>query len=89
MKSVLRSQEQENKRNTEEQGTFTPIVLTVKGVIGPEDNRLSIAKKNAIKTGEQYDDVTQETRASSSPHVLERLKSLHTTTQLVNLKTMH
>ena len=45
LKSVLRSHEKEKKTQYNarvmevEQGTFTPIVLTVKGVIGPEGNR--------------------------------------------------
>ena len=44
LKSVLQSHEQEKKRNYNtriievEQGTLTPIVVTVKGVMGPETN---------------------------------------------------
>ena len=45
IKSVLRNHEQEKKRQYNarvmeiEQGTFTPIIVTIKGVMGLESNR--------------------------------------------------
>ena len=60
IKSILRSHEQtkKTKYNTRvmevEQGTFTPIVLTIKGVMAPEASRFhkTLAEKLATKTGE-------------------------------------
>ena len=55
-----------------EQGTFTPIVLTVKGVTGPEASRYhkTLAEKIATKTGERYDDITRLMRIKISFLVL-------------------
>ena len=78
LKSVLRSHEQEKKRNYNarvmevEQGTFTPIVVTVKGVMGPEANcyHKTLAEKISTKTGERYSDVTRLIRVKASFLVL-------------------
>ena len=55
-----------------EQGTFTPIILTVKGVMGPEGNRYhkTLASKIAEKSGERYDDVMRVIRVKTSFLVL-------------------
>ena len=55
-----------------EQGTFTPIVVTVKGVVGQEGNRFhkALADKIAVKTGEKYDDITRLIRTKLSFLVL-------------------
>ena len=55
-----------------EQGTFTPLVLTVKGVMAPEASRFhkTLANKIATKTGERYDDVTRLIRVKLSFLVL-------------------
>ena len=55
-----------------EQGTFTPLVITIKGVMGQEATRYhkALADKIAIKTGERYDDVTRLIRAKLSFLVL-------------------
>ena len=63
IESVLRSHEQEKKRQYNarvmeiEQGTFTPIVLTVKGVSGHETNiyHKILAQKISTKSGERYE----------------------------------
>ena len=78
IKSVLKTSEQGKKRsyNTRvmevEQGTFTPIILTVKGVMGPEGNRYhkTLASKIAEKSGERYDDVMRVIRVKTSFLVL-------------------
>ena len=78
LKTVLRNHEQEKKRayNSRiievEQGTFTPIVLTIKGVMGPEASQFhkTLAQKIAEKTGERYDDVTRLIRVKMSFLVL-------------------
>ena len=74
LKSVLRTHEQEKKRQYNsrvmeiEQGTFTPIVLTVKGVLAPEANRYhkTLAEKISVKTGERYEDVNRLIRVKTS-----------------------
>lgn len=74
LKTVLRSHEQEKKRQYNsrvmeiEHGTFTPLVITVKGVIAPEANRFhkTLAEKIAIKSGERYDDVNRLIRIKMS-----------------------
>ena len=74
IKSVLRNHENEkkvqyNRRVIEvEQGTFTPIVVTVKGVMGPEATRFhkALANKIAEKTEERYEDVTRLIRTKLS-----------------------
>ena len=78
IKSVLRSHEMKKKRqyNTRimevEQGTFTPIVLTVKGVMGPEATRYHkiLAEKLSTRSGERYDDVLRLMRIKVSFLVL-------------------
>ena len=78
VKSVIQSSEKAKKTayNTRvievEQGTFTPIILTVKGVLGPEGSRYNktLANKIAEKTGERYDDVTRVIRVKTSFLVL-------------------
>ena len=51
-----------------EQGTFTPLVSTAKGVTAPEATRFykTLANKIATKTGEQYNDVTRLLRVKLS-----------------------
>jgi hypothetical protein len=78
LKAVLRYNEQQKKNhyNTRvvemEHGTFTPIVLTIKGVMGPEANcfHKTLAEKIATKTGERYEDVTRLIRVKISFLVL-------------------
>ena len=67
IKAILQSHEAEKKRKYNarviqiEQGTFTPLVVTVKGVMGPEAIRYhkALASKIAEKTEEKYEDVTR------------------------------
>ena len=62
LKTILCQHEQKKKRRYNsriievEQGTFTPIVLTIKGVMGPEASQFHkvLAQKIAEKTGERY-----------------------------------
>ena len=76
--SVVKEHEQEKKRQYNarvmevEHGTFTPIVLTVKGVVGQEGNRFHkvLAEKISEKTGERYEDVTRMIRTKVSFLVL-------------------
>lgn len=76
--SILRTHEQEKKGQYNarimeiEQGTFTPIVVTVKGVVGQEASRFhkALAEKISNKTGERYDDVTRLIRTKISFLVL-------------------
>jgi hypothetical protein len=78
LKTILRKHEEEKKRSYNprvmeiEQGTFTPIVLTIKGVMGPEANQYhkTLAEKISLKTGERYDDVTRLVRVKTSFLVL-------------------
>ena len=78
LKSILRTHEQEKKRSYNirvmdtEQGTFTPIVLTIKGVMGPEANAFhkTLADKISQKTGERYDQVIRLMRVKLSFLVL-------------------
>ena len=78
IESVLRSHEQEKKRQYNarvmeiEQGTFTPIVLTVKGVSGHETNiyHKILAQKISTKSGERYEDITRLIRIKTSFLVL-------------------
>ena len=55
-----------------DQGTFTPFVVTVKGVLGHEANLYHkvLAEKIAVKTGERYQDVTRLIRVKTSFLVL-------------------
>ena len=57
---------------TPELGTFTPIVLTVKGVMGQECNTFhkSLAEKLSKKKGEKYDDIIRYIRVKLSFLVL-------------------
>ena len=78
VKAVLKSSETSKKTSYNvrvmevEHGTFTPIILTVKGVMGPEANRYhkTLASKIAEKTGESYSDVTRIMRVKISFLVL-------------------
>ena len=78
LKTILRSHEDEKKRQYNqrimeiEQGTFTPLVLTVKGVMAPEASRFhkTLANKLATKTGERYEDITRLIRVKLSFLVL-------------------
>ena len=78
IKAVLKSHEQEKKRqyNTRvieiEQGTFTPLVITVKGVMGNECNRFhkNLAEKISNKTGDRYEEVIKLIRIKVSFLVL-------------------
>ena len=78
IKAVLRNHEMDKKRGYNgrvmevEQGTFTPIILTVKGVMAPEATRFHkvLAEKIATKTGERYEDVTRLIRVKISFLVL-------------------
>ena len=55
-----------------EQGTFTPIVVTIKGVMGPETNcfHKTLAEKLSLKTGERFCDVIRLIRVKASFLVL-------------------
>ena len=78
IKSILKSHEQEKKRNYNtrvmeiEHGTFTPIVLTAKGVTGHEGSLFhkALAEKIAEKTGERYENITRLIRVKLSFLVL-------------------
>ena len=78
IKSVLKIHEQEKKRQYNakimeiKHGTFTPIVITVKGVMGHEGHRYhkTRAEKIANKTGEKYEDVKRIIRVKTSFIVL-------------------
>ena len=51
-----------------EHGSFTPLIFTVKGVMGPECRSFhkTLAGKISEKTGERYDEVTRMTRVKMS-----------------------
>ncbi len=76
--AVLRSKEQDKKRayNTRimevDQGTFTPLILTTKGVMGHECDKFfkSLAEKLAKKKGERYEDIMRYIRVKISFLVL-------------------
>ena len=78
VKAVLKSSETAKKTSYNvrvmevEHGTFTPIILTVKGVMGPEATRYhkTLASKIADKTGECYNDVTRIIRVKMSYLIL-------------------
>ena len=60
---------QYNKRVMEvEHGTFTPLVFTTKGVMGPECSifHRSLAQKLSEKKGERYEDTTRYIRVKIS-----------------------
>ena len=72
--SILRKHEQEKKREYNdrvmqvEQGTFTPLVFTITGSMGPECLQFhkSLAEKLATKSGERYSDVMNYIRCKLS-----------------------
>ena len=51
-----------------EHGTFTPIIFTVKGAMGPECHAFhkTLAGKISEKTGERYEEVTRMIRIKLS-----------------------
>ena len=51
-----------------EHGTFTPIIFTVKGAMGPECHAFhkTLAGKISEKTGERYEEVTRMIRVKLS-----------------------
>ena len=72
--SVLKKHEQEKKRQYNarvmevEHGTFTPLVFSIKGVMGQECQifHKALAERLAEKTGERYNDVTRLIRVKLS-----------------------
>ena len=76
--AILKSHEQEKKRQYNarvmevEHSTFTPIVLTTKGVMGKECQifHKSLAEKLSLKTGDRYEEVTRLIRVKLSFIVL-------------------
>ena len=72
--SILRKHELEKKREYNdrvmhvEQGTFTPLVFTITGSMGPECLQFhkSLAEKLASKSGERYSDVMNYIRCKLS-----------------------
>ena len=74
VKSVLKKHEQEKKREYNqrvmqvEQGTFTPLVFTVAGSMGPECSifHKNLAEKLSNKTGEQYTHIMNYIRCKIS-----------------------
>ena len=78
IETILKTHEQEKKRQYNarvmeiEHSTFTPIVLTTKGVMGRECEifHKSLAHKIAVKSGEKYEEVTRLIRVKLSFIVL-------------------
>ena len=78
IKTILKNHEQEKKRNYNtrvmeiEQGTFTPLVVTTKGVVGHECSRFhkTLASKISMKSDEKYNDITKLIRTKLSFVVL-------------------
>ena len=78
IKTILKNHEQEKKRsyNTRvmeiEQGTFTPLVVTTKGVVGQECSRFHkiLASKISMKSDEKYNDIIKLIRTKLSFIVL-------------------
>jgi hypothetical protein len=74
IRSVLKKHESEKKRAYNErvmeveQGTFTPLVFTVSGCMGPECTLFhkSLAEKISTKSGEKYSDVISFIRCKLS-----------------------
>ena len=72
--SVLKKHEKEKKRQYNarvmevEHGTFTPLVFSIKGVMGQECQifHKALAEKLAQKSGERYDEVTRLIRVKLS-----------------------
>ena len=79
IKSILNKHENEKKRHYNdrimevEHGTFTPIVLTIKGVMSHESLvfHKSLAEKLAKKKGEKYEDIIKYIRVKISFLVLQ------------------
>ena len=78
IEAILKTHEQEKKRQYNarvmeiEHSTFTPIVLTTKGVMGKECQvfHKSLAHKLSIKSGNKYEEVTRLIRVKLSFIVL-------------------
>ena len=78
VKSILKKHEQDKKREYNarvmevEHGTFTPIVLSIKGVMGTECSifHKALAEKLSLKSGDRYDEVTRLIRVKLSFLVL-------------------
>ena len=78
IKTILKNHEQEKKRNYNtrvmeiEQGTFTPLVVTTKGVVGHECSRFhkTLASKISMKSDEKYNDIIKLIRTKLSFIVL-------------------
>ena len=74
IKAITKSKEQDKKRQYNarimevEHGTFTPIIFTVKGAMGPECHAFhkTLAGKISEKTGERYEEVTRMIRVKLS-----------------------
>ena len=74
IKAVLKTHEAEKKRQYNarvmeiEHGTFTPIVLTIKGVMGQECQifHKTLAERLSNKTGEKYEDIMRLIRIKIS-----------------------
>ena len=74
VKSVLRKHEQEKKREYNrrvmevEHGTFTPLIFTTTGVMGPECSTYhkALAEKISKKKGERYDEIMRYLRVKFS-----------------------
>ena len=78
VKSILRKHEQDKKREYNarvmeiEHGTFTPVVLSIKGVMGKECAiyHKALAEKLSQKSGDRYEEVTRLIRVKLSFLVL-------------------
>ena len=74
LNKILKRHEGEKKRHYNrrimevEHGTFTPLVFTTKGVMGPECSvfHRSLAQKLSEKNGERYEDITRYIRIKIS-----------------------
>ena len=74
IEAALKSHENEKKRQYNkrvmeiEHGTFTPIVLSIKGVMGKECQvfHKALAEKLSIKSGDSYEEVTRLIRVKLS-----------------------
>ena len=78
VQTILKSHENDKKRKYNarimevDHGTFTPIILTIKGVMGHECRvfHKTLSQKLAEKTGERYSEVTRMIRLKLSFLVL-------------------
>ena len=78
IQAIIKTKEQDKKRQYNarimevEHGSFTPIILTVKGVMGHESQvfHKTLAEKISKKSGERYDEVTRMIRVKLSFLVL-------------------